>query len=47
LPLADDHKSEWFSWSTMLAAAISQKTAGIIEIKGLKTSHFKEIKTAP
>jgi len=28
-------------------SAISQNQPGIIEIKGLKTSHFKESKTAP
>jgi hypothetical protein len=28
-------------------SAISQNHPGIIEIKGLKTSHFKECKTAP
>jgi hypothetical protein len=30
-----------------MLSAISQNQPGIIEIKGLKTSHFKESKTAP
>src|ERR1700733_13968797 len=33
--------------STVAMSAISQNQPGIIEIKGLKTSHFKESKTAP
>jgi hypothetical protein len=34
------------SWPVSVSA-ISQNQPGIIEIKGLKTSHFKEIKIAP
>src|ERR1700758_3619160 len=34
-------------YCTVMVSAISQNRPGIIEIKGLKTSHFKESKTAP
>ena len=36
---------QWAIGSRM--SAISQNQPGTIEIKGLKTSHFKERKTAP
>src|ERR1700736_870474 len=33
--------------ASLIVSAISQNQPGIIEIKGLKTSHFQERKTAP
>ena len=44
---ASEFKSMAESAKRQHVSAISQNQPGIIEIKGLKTSHFKESKTAP